>query len=355
MSADSLHQTMLDGIPDSYQKTVGFPTWDLTRGFALGAAQLEAAIRAEAAKLDVTNLTGGDLTRFAAQYRGIDRRAATHAAGTLTVTGNGTVEAGALFASAGGVQFAARRAVPVRGTAEVPVQAVLAGPGGNLPPGTVTEIPVTIPGIVSAVNQEAMTGGYAEEDDETLRARYYTAVREPPTSGNRAHYKSWAFEVAGVGGVKTFPLARGDWTVDVVIVDDAHQPADRALVARVQAHIDPDSTGLGDGCAPIGAHCYVESAAALPVTVAAQLTLLDTADPDTVRDAARQALADYLADLPFDDTAAAYVSHAQAGALLLDVPGVLDYTALTLNGTAANLPVGARQVAVLGEVALDVL
>ena len=42
-------------------------------------------------------------------------------------------------------------------------------------------------------------------------------------------------------------------TVDVVIADNAGQPASPALVKSVQDYIDPDSEGAGRGQAPIGA------------------------------------------------------------------------------------------------------
>ena len=122
MSVDTLHKQMLDDIPNNYQKTIGFPTYDLTHAFAIGAAELEAAIAEEARKLDVDNLTGDDLTRFVQQYRNIVRRAATYAQGVLTVTGNGTVPEGALFETAGGVQFVATDTVKITGTGTVPVK-----------------------------------------------------------------------------------------------------------------------------------------------------------------------------------------------------------------------------------------
>lgn len=354
MSVDTLHKQMLDDIPNNYQKTVGFPTYDLTRAFAIGAAELEDAIQQEACKLDVDNLVGDELTRFCRQYRNIIRRAATYAQGALTVTGSGTVPKGALFATEGGVQFVATDTVKIVGSGSVPVQAVLPGPAGNVPQGTVTQIPVTIQGIVSVTNPDDMTGGYDEEDDDMLRARYYLDIQQPSTSANRADYRQWALEIAGVGAVKTFPLAQGNWTVDVVIVNDKHQPADEDLVAAVQAHIDPGSTGLGDGRTAIGAHCYVSSATAQTITVAATLTLSDPDTLEAVKAAVTEALTAYLYALPFADKQTAVVSYAQVGALLLDIPGVIDYTGLLLGGGTANIQIGDRAVAVLGEVSLDV-
>lgn len=351
MSVDSIHNTMLSGIPDSYQKTVGFPIWDLTRAFAIGADEIDVQLQVEAAKLDVDNLTGDDLTRFVAQYRGIDRRAATRAKGILTVTGTGTVPAGAIFESTGGVRFRAAETVEVVGSGTVAIEAVALGAAGNVPAACITELPVTIQGIVSVTNDAPTTDGYDEEDDDTLRDRYYTNVREPPTSGNKAHYKAWALDVAGVGGVKVFPLARGDWTVDVVIVDTERKPADDALVSRVQAYIDPGSTGLGEGQAPIGAHCYVERAQGLPVALTLTVMLASGYEAASVTEAVSAAVSAYLSDIAFVQD---YVSYAKIGSAINDVPGVLDFRDLLVGGGVANIPVGARQVAVLGEVQVDV-
>lgn len=354
MSAETLLQTMLDGVPDSYQKTVGFPTYDILRAFALGAETLESAIENEAGKLNVENLSGEELTRFCAQYRAINRREATYAGGTVTVTGSGTVPAGALFESTGGVRFEATREVQILDSGEVPVRAVVAGAGGNVPESAVTGIPVTIPGISGVTNPAAMTGGYDAETDDELRYRYYLNVQEPPTSGNIAHYKQWALEVAGVGMAKVFPLAHGNWTVDVVIINNRHEPADEELIEAVQTHIDPDSTGLGDGRAPIGAHCYVESATARPITVHARLTLSSTGDAMTIKEEFQRILGEYLAGLPFTEQTPTIVSYARIGAALLDISGVLDYQNLTINDGTSNLELEEREVATAGEVTFDV-
>ena len=354
MSVDSIHDEMLDGIPDSYQKTIGYPTYDLTRAFAIGAEALADEIRQEAAKLNVDNLSSDDLTRFVYQFRGIPRRQATHAVGVVTVTGFGTVSESALFETKGAVQFVATKTVKIRDSGTVPVRALLTGSVGNVPEQTITEIPITIPGIVTVTNAAATTGGYAEETDEALRERYYLNVREPPTSGNIAHYKAWALSVPGVGGVKVFPLLRGNWTVDVVIIGDNHGAAQPDLVKKVQAYIDPDSTGLGDGVAPIGAHCYVESAIPFPVNVSVHVVLAAPENIEFIKDAVTKSLTQFFKSLPFDNKNPSYVSHARIGAALLDVPDILDYRDLLLNEQAANLKPDDREIAVLGEVTLYV-
>ncbi len=37
---NQIHNTILQGVPDDYQKTEGFPTYDITRGVSFGQFQL---------------------------------------------------------------------------------------------------------------------------------------------------------------------------------------------------------------------------------------------------------------------------------------------------------------------------
>ena len=71
-------------------------------------------------------------------------------------------------------------------------------------------MPVQIAGIVSVSNSNALTGGYDAETDEAYYERYLLRLQTPPTSGNQYHYRLWALEVTGVGGVQIYPLGHGD-------------------------------------------------------------------------------------------------------------------------------------------------
>ena len=93
MTADKLHEEILDQIDDGYQKTVGHPTYDLTKAFAMVMAPLYLALSDTADKLDVEQLEGNELTRFVKQRKGVKRKEATYATGLLDVTGSGQVKA----------------------------------------------------------------------------------------------------------------------------------------------------------------------------------------------------------------------------------------------------------------------
>ena len=349
MSASEILDEMLSAMPESYQKTIGFPTYDLLAAVSLRMEGTDEAIDEAKQQLDPENLSGDDLDRYIYPRSGLARKASTFAHGTLTVTGSGTVEIGTLFESVGGVQFAATETVVIDGEGSVPVTCTVDGTAGNLPAHSVTQMPVAVQGIASCDNPEPLTGGYAEEGDTEYYARYLLRLRTPATSGNVYHYQQWALEVSGVGHVKVFPRVQGVNTVDVVIADSTGQPAGEELVQAVQAYIDPESEGAGRGQAPIGAQCFVSAAAEKKIAIACKVFKSNTAEADSVTAAVRAAVAAYLAGTVFVQD---YVSYAQIAAAILSADGVVDFEGLTVGGGTANIAVGERECPVLGEVTI---
>ena len=342
-------ETIRDRIDSKYEKTAGYLIYDVTEAIGQEMDEVDTVISETNAKLDIDNLTGNELTKFVSQRRGITRKAATYAVGTVTVTGTGTVAVGDIFETANGVQFEATSEVEVTETGTVPIQAKVAGTSGNVGATSINQMPVTIAGISECINEEATAEGYDEEDDESLRERYYTALRTPAASGNKVAYNTWALEVAGVGDVQTYPLGHGNGTVDVVIIDTEMQPASEALVKEVQDYIDPNSEGKGLGTAPIGAKCYVEAATVTDINVSAKITLQSQAKQSDVETAIKQAITDYLAEIAFTGSAVSYILLA---ARITDAKGVADVENLTLNDGTSNISIPDRHVAVTGTVTL---
>ena len=350
---ESLHSDMLSEISDAYQKTIGFPTYDLTRAFALAIKSLSEDADFAMRKTDVDNLEGDELAKWCFQRKGISRTPATYAAGTVTVTeswSGGNIEVGDLFETPGGIQFTATQSVPgaVVGST-IPVKAVEPGASGNVAAGSITLMPVTLFGISGVTNEEATFGGYDAESDESLRARYYAAIVQPATSGNKYAYANWAGEIPGVGPVRVFPLAYGDNTVEVCILGNDMHPATQDLIAAVQDHIDPDSSGAGEGCAPIGAYCTVTTATPVNINVSCEAVLEVGADEAVVLENVKRSIDEYLASLAFQ---ASEVSYARIANAVMGTEGVVDYTGLTVNGGNVNVAVGERQVAVRGTVTI---
>ena len=161
MSASEILDEMLSAMPESYQKTIGFPTYDLLAAVSLRMEGTDTTIDEAKQQLDPENLSGDDLDRYIYPRSGLARKASTFAHGTLTVTGSGTVEIGTLFESGGGVQYYATETVAIEGEGTVPVTCTVDGTAGNLPAHSVTQMPVTMQGIASCDNPEPIGGGYA--------------------------------------------------------------------------------------------------------------------------------------------------------------------------------------------------
>lgn len=347
---DIVHGEILGNISDTYQKTIGFPTYDLTRAFALAIKSLGDDLLTAESAADVDNMTGDALTKWCYQRKGIVRKAATYASGTIKiVTGTGTITEGNLFESTGGIQFAATESKSVTDGDTIAAQAVTAGASGNVAVGAVTLMPVTLTGISVVTNETAMTGGYDAESDDGLRARYYEAILTPATSGNKNQYIAWAKSVSGVGGAKCYPLANGANTVEICIIDEDTQPASAELVAEVQNFIDPGSSGSGEGVAPIGAFCTVTSATGLSINVSCTVTTAGGYVSEAVLANMTAAIKAYLGSIAF---ASSYVSYAKIANAVNDAEGVLDYSGLTVNSGTDNITIPDKSVAIIGTVSI---
>lgn len=334
-------------VSDAYEKTPGYLIYDVTEAVGQELDEYDGQLQTAQSKFDADNLVGDELTKYCYQRKGIIRKAPGYAKGTVTVTGTGTVEEGDLFETENGVQFAAVKTVDIVDSGDVSVIAVVPGNVGMVGAETINDMPVTISGISACTNAAPTYGGYDEETDEALRERFYEAIRNPSGNGNKASYKAWAKQVVGVGDAKVFPLAQGIGTVDVVIIDEDMTPADELLIAEVQNYIDPNSSGTGEGQAPIGAKCYVSSATGKAINVSASITIKSTAVQDSVKAGIENSITEYLKNIAFESSK---VSLAQVGNVILDIPEVMDYENLALNGAMTNVNVDEREVAVLGEV-----
>lgn len=348
-TVNSIHQDMLDNLSPDYEKSVGNMPYDLTKSFAIEAAKIYSGLSLLADKVDVDKLTGAELTKYVLQRKGVVRKLAKKSIGIVTVTGNGNILIGDLFETASGTQFKATENKEVVDTANVNIEAVLAGSSGNVGANTINQIPVTLTGITAVNNASATYDGYEEESDASLRDRYYLALRRPPTSGNIWHYMYWAKEVVGVGDAKIFPLWDGDNTVKIAIIDADKLRGNIDLIERVQDYIDPDSLGIGEGQAPIGAYCTVVSATAKPITVGIKVTKLVGYTNEQVIANISAKIIEHLKEIAFQQN---YISYAKIGSLILESEGVQDWSVLQLNTTTANVVIAPEEVATLLEVVL---
>ena len=165
-----------------------------------------------------------------------------------------------------------------------------------------------------------------------------------------ADYKRVVLAIDGVGGLQVYPTWDGGGTVKLSIIGADWMPASEQLVEAVQNTVDPPpDQGLGYGTAPIGATVTVTAPETVSVDVSAVLTLGPGYTIGQLSKPAQRAIDAYLAE-----RADSWVYAARVTAALLAVPGVVNVTSLTLNGSGADLRLeesGQRQqVPVLGEV-----
>lgn len=287
----------------------------------------------------------GDYLELKAAESGIYRKAAKKSVGKLEIIGNGTIRAGAIFTTAGGIRFIATETTQIEGSGIIDIEAETAGSAGNVAANTITQIPMSIAGIRSCNNPSECFDGFDEEDDETLRERYLQKVRYPAQAGNPRSYIMWALEVVGVGAVRVQRCWAGAGTVRVVVVDSNMQAANVDLIERVWTHIEVER--------PIGAIVSVISAIPKKIDIAANVK--GAIDVEAFKRGVTKYLTNFTNQtlVSFDtNSSSGEISIAQIGSYIIAEGGADDYdvASLTLNGENRNISLGIEEIPVLGKV-----
>lgn len=336
---------MLSAMRDDIGKRQGDIAYDLSDPAAQEFAQAYSALDTTLGYAFLSEDMPSDLLTLAASDFGVDRKPAVKARGAVTLTGPAgqAVPAGTQVRTDDGVYFATlTSAALTQGTATVEVEAVVGGDSGNVDADEINTMVGDLTGVVTVTNTLAFDSGVDEESDASLLQRVYDKVRKPATSGNVYHYEQWAREVVGVGAARVYPIWDGPGTVKVVLLgDDKRKPA-QSIIDDAIAYID-------DTC-PIGADVTVVGATEIPINITAKLTLASDAELAQVQTDIETAVHAYLESLAFVDT---LVRYTRIASILLDVPRIIDYADLTVNGGTANVQVTDEQVAVLGAVSVN--
>lgn len=186
----------------------------------------------------------GDYLDLHAQLRGLERKQASHAAGTLRFFADQAAETpreiplGTVCMTAGLVRFETTRAavLPVgQLQVDVPARALLAGSAGNAAAGTVLSMAVAPVGIRRCDNPEPFLGGSDGETDSELRKRVLDTFQRLPNGANAAFYEQGALSFDEVAAASVLPRSRGIGTVDVVVSTHSGQ-ADPALLEQLQTY-----------------------------------------------------------------------------------------------------------------------
>lgn len=237
-------------------------------------------------------------------------------------------------------------AAPAPPTNRSAVVASVPGSAGNVPAGTVTLVLSPISGGPAVTNDAPMSGGADVESDDFYRHRILLEYGQAQGAGTVADYERWSLSFPAVGFVTVQPLWAGAGTVRVIVTDQSNHPVSALVVAALQTYLDP-IPGAGAGQAPVGAIVTVATPSLFNVAASATVSFQPGYSLDGAAGTipSRQSLIDsinqYINSLrPGDDVILANVI-----ARFFLVPGVLDVSAVLLNGVAANAVVGALQVA----------
>lgn len=248
------------------------------------------------------------------------------------------------------------------------------GERGNVAPGKL--IPIwNIQNLKWAYLKRILIPGEEEEPTEDFRARYLDYFRHPRYGGNLADYINEVCAFEGVGRCKILRCRdfegnpRLGW-VGIVITDAAGNKPTDELVGDLQEHIQPlGVTGLpeletsGLGVAPIDHRAFVRGVRERVVDVGVKLTLSAGNSWTALEDLIKETVAAYLKELslswgdiittekakyPFDDHLV--VRRAEIETRLMDLDGVLDTGAVTINGKSRNLDLDWDEIPVMGTV-----
>ena len=335
ISYEELQQNMLNRIPNQFDKREGMPIFTSIAPTAIELQNVYIHLKYILNEFFIETASREYLVLRAAE-RGLSPHESTKAIWKAVFNIN--VPIGSRF-SLDSLNFVVIKQIA---PGEFLLECESTGDEGNSFSGTLIPIEY-INGLEMAELTELVQAGEDEEGTESFRERYLESVRLPSTSGNKAHYKIWAREVSGVGDVKVFPTWSGPGTVKVAIIDMNKRAADKELVASVYTHIEE--------IRPIGATVTVVSGQEKAISVSAKVVLANGFTIGQVQMAFEQLLINRFAEIAFKET---YVSYARIGNLLLDVPGVGDYTDLKVNGGTANILLADEEIPVLNTVTLGV-
>lgn len=343
---ETIKSRMLSNIVGKYDKTEGSFIYDTIKPIAIELENTNQKMERIIEKLSIENLIDDELEQRVYERTGIKRKSANPASGSVIITGKegSTINEGDLVAS-DTINFIVKetKTIDTSSQVEVEVECEEYGTIGNVPMGSIQYFPITIGGITGVTNNEDFSNGYDVENDEELLKRYYEHIRTPATSGNRHHYINWAKEVKGIGEAKVFPLWQGEGSVKVVIVDSNKRAiTDPDMIDNVFNHIEENR--------PIGAKVTVVSATERPITVNADIRLIQGYSIGQVQSAFEDALIEHFKDIAFVET---YVSHAIIGNILLSIPGVKDHSNLRIDGELSNIDLGEEATPVLSSVTLS--
>ena len=347
-----IRNNILGNMQNPLSKIEGTYDYDIAAATALEIKDLYDYLEWWSKQTFIDTATENEYVDKHALIFGVQRRSEVKASGEITITGKTgtTIPEGTVVLSRIGVKYEtlALALIGSDGKAKARVQALVGGITGNCGIGDIVAFEIADTNIYTVTNEEAITGGFDIENNESLIARAKEKIMRPAHSGNENDYKQWAKEVEGVGKVDVIPVWNGGGTVKVIISDYDYNVANQELVEAVKNRIEQ-----ADG-RPIGANVTVVSYIKYDLDIVATIKIASGYDIETIEQ-------DITADIKkgiinntiqyTSNSKTTIVSIGKVGTIILSVDGVIDYTSLSVNGeTTGNIEVPRDKIVVLNNV-----
>lgn len=343
---------MVQDIPLDIDVSEGSVAYDLLHPTALEVERLKQFDLNYLFQQIWPQFADGEALDYHGEARGIERKAASPASGTLTITGEpgAVIQEGDLFATEGigtieSVSYASNGTytIPAGGEIEISVTCTEAGAVGNCTVGKVIIVEDADDGVNECTNTTPMTGGLDIEEDDAYRQRIldFDQARSTSFSGSIADYTRWANEVPGVGHVIVIPANDQTGLVTIVVTDGNGAPATEELCTAVYNYIMKPNDPL-NRLAPINANLSVIPPASVDLTVSATLVLKATT-VENVEAAFTAAMQDYFQTAITDGE----IRYQKVANILGDVEGVYDFSNLLVNGEQVNVSIQSYESPVI--------
>lgn len=212
-----------------------------------------------------------------------------------------------------------------------------------------------IDGLQSIELVELLIPGEDEESTDSIRKRYFETFGSQAYGGNRKDYIQKTNAISGVGSTKVTPVWNGGGTVLLTILDSEFGKASSALVQKVQEEIDPTQDSSGQGIAPIGHIVTVRTADETEINISTNITFQEGYSFNGSKAAIVDAIEAYLLEIrkAWADESSSVVRISQIETRIMNITGVIDVTATTINGETSNLVLDSYSIPVLGVVTND--
>ena len=281
-----------------------------------------------------------------AQLRGLARKRATAAQGTVRFTAGEKADApreipkGTVCMTAGLVRFETERAGVLEAgalTADVPVRALEAGEAGNVSAGAISSMAVAPMGIASCTNPQPCGGGSDGEGDEVLRERVLGTFKRLPNGANAAFYEQGALSFDQVAAAAVVARPRGEGSVDIVPATMSGLP-DKELLDQLQAYFEERRE--------IAVDLKVRAPRTAVVNITVQVEAREGWDRAEVLSRVERAVREWFTGRLLGQD----ILRAKLGSLIYDCDGVENYA---ISAPAADLRVDSDVLPMLGTLRVE--